>query len=320
MLKKGTNMKIRILLIFMVLFLASNLPADESEQIVKLKTKTGTLEGSLLVPAEKVNIPVALIIAGSGPTDRDGNNPMMQNNSLKMLASGLLKNGIASLRYDKRAIGKSREAGLKESDLRFETYIEDAEEWIDFLKKDKRFSKIIVIGHSEGSLIGMIASQKKNVDSFISIAGIGQSADKILKKQLKAQPPMVLKIATPIIDKLVKGETVKDVNPMLYSLFRPSVQPYMISWFKYDPQKEIGKLKKPILIIQGTTDIQVTKKDADQLAKGNKKAKKIIIKGMNHILKEADLDRAKNIQTYNLPELPLKPELITSILKFINDK
>lgn len=315
--KKGTSMKIRIFAIVMMLFMTSNLPAGESEQIVKLKTKTGTIEGTLLAQKGKTDIPVALIIAGSGPTDRDGNNPMMKNNSLKMLATELLKSGIASLRYDKRAIGKSRNAGLKEIDLRFETYIDDAKGWIDFLKKNKRFTQIIVIGHSEGSLIGMIASHEKGVYKFISIAGIGESADKILKDQLKVQPPEVLDIALPIIDKLVKGEIVTDVNPMLYSLFRPSVQPYMISWFKYDPSKEIAKLKIPVLIVQGSTDIQVSEKDAKILAQANQKAEKRIIKGMNHIFKEAELDRLKNIQTYNQPELPIKPELIEAIVSFI---
>jgi hypothetical protein len=308
-----------ILVVTMLLVTACNILAAQSETIVHLETKTGTLEGSLLIPDGKTGIPVALIIAGSGPTDRDGNNPAMKNNSLKLLATELMNNGIASLRYDKRGIGKSRKAGLKEIDLRFENYIEDAKDWIDLLRKDKRFSQIIVIGHSEGSLIGMIASQEKDVEKFISIAGVGQSADKTLKEQLKAQPPTVLEMSSPIIDKLVQGETVKDINPMLHSLFRPSVQPYLISWFKYDPQKEIAKLKKPILIIQGTTDIQVSTDDAKMLAEGNRGAEKKIIKGMNHIFKESELDRVKNIQTYNQPELPIKPDLTEAIVGFIRE-
>ncbi len=314
---KGIHMKKHLFVVPMFLAMVCNLFAAQAETTVQLETKTGTLEGSLLAPEGKTGISVVLIIAGSGPTDRDGNNPAMKNNSLKLLSTELLKNGIASLRYDKRGIGKSREAGLKESDLRFENYIEDAKGWIDFIGKDKRFSQIIMIGHSEGSLIGMITSQEKDVDKFISIAGVGQSADKTLKEQLKVQPPAVLDIALPIIDKLVKGETVSSVNPMLYSLFRPSVQPYMISWFKYDPSKEIAKLKIPVLIIQGSTDIQVSQKDAKMLAEANQKAEKKIIKGMNHIFKEAELDRLKNIQTYNQPELPIKPELTETIVGFI---
>ena len=310
-------MRKHLLVVTMFLAMVCSLFAAQAETIVQLETKTGTLEGSLLVPEGKIGIPVALIIAGSGPTDRDGNNPVMKNNSLKLMATELFKNGIASLRYDKRAIGKSRGAGLKESDLRFENYIEDARGWVELLGKDKRFNQVIVIGHSVGSLIGMIASQEQGVDKFVSIAGVGQPADKTLREQLKSQPPAVLDIALPIIDTLAKGETVSNVDPILYSLFRPSVQPYLISWLKYDPSKEIAKLKIPVLIIQGSTDIQVSEKDAKMLAEANQKAEKKMIKGMNHIFKEAELDRLKNIQTYNQPELPIKPELTEAIVGFI---
>lgn len=284
---------------------------------IELETPTGSLFGTLEIPGNKPPFPVVLIIAGSGPTDRDGNNPTMQNNSLKMLAKELKINGIASLRYDKRGVGKSKNASLMESDLRFENYIEDAKHWINALKKDDRFGDIVVIGHSEGSLIGMAVSQNKIVSKFVSIAGCGQTADKIIKEQLKSQPPEVLEQALPILDKLTKGETVENVPQMLNPLFRPSVQPYMISWIKYDPQKEIAKLDKPILIIQGTTDIQVTIEDADRLAKSNPKAAKKIIDGMNHIMKESVLERQKNFSTYNQPDLPLNKELINIIVDFI---
>lgn len=310
-------MRKSILAAMLFLIMVCDLFAAQTETIVHLETMTGTLEGTLLAPKGNTSIPVALIIAGSGPTDRNGNNPAMQNNSLKMLAIELLKNKIASLRYDKRAIGKSKNAGLKESNLRFENYVEDARGWIDFLKNDNRFSPILVIGHSEGSLIGMIASQGKNVDMFISIAGAGQSADETLKDQLKAQPPMVLEMSLPIIEKLVQGEMLKEINPMLHSLFRPSIQPYLISWFKYDPKEEIAKIKIPTLIIQGSTDIQVSMEDANILAKGNPQAEKKIIEGMNHIFKKAETDRLKNIQTYNQPELPIKSELTDAIIDFV---
>jgi len=234
-----------------------------------------------------------------------------------MLATELSKKGIASLRYDKRGIGKSER--LKESDLRFENYIKDAEDWIDFLEQDNRFTDIIVIGHSEGSLIGMIASQNKNVTKFISIAGVGQSADKTIKEQLKIKPETVLEQASPILDKLVQGKMVENVPPMLNSLFRPSVQPYLISWFKYNPSNEISKLEKPVLIVHGTTDIQVNIDDAETLAKANPNSKIQIIEGMNHIMKSAEIDRQKNIQTYNQPELPVKTELIKVIVDFMKN-
>ena len=310
-------MKIYFFAVLLSIFMTSGLFADQSETIVKLETKTGTLEGSLIVPNEKRSVPVALIISGSGPTDRDGNNTAMINNSLKMLAEALSKKGIATLRYDKRGIGKSQKAGKKEDELRFEHYISDAKAWAELVKNDKRFNGVIIIGHSEGSLIGMIAAQENGIDKFISIAGPGLSADKTLMEQLKSQPPEVLNIALPIIDKLRQGETVNDVNPLLYSLFRPSVQPYLISWFKYDPARELAKLRIPVLVIQGTTDIQVREEDAKILSEANPKAEIKIIKGMNHIFKEAGLDRMKNIETYNQPELQIKQELVEVITDFV---
>jgi len=312
-------MKIRFVITLLLLFFIQNIYA-RNEKIVTLKTASGDLEGTLITPSSNSLKTIALIIAGSGPTDRDGNNPAMMNNSLKMLANELDKNGIASLRYDKRGIGKSRQAGLKETDLRFENYINDVKAWINYLKNELKSNNIIVIGHSEGSLIGMVASQSNIVSKFISIAGAGQSADKIIREQLKSQPMSVSIPANTILDKLVKGDTVSDVPPILNSLFRPSVQPYIISWFKYDPQKEIAKLKIPVLIIQGTTDIQVGTDDANRLAKALPKAKLAIIEGMNHIMKQAPADRQMNIQTYTQPDLALKKELIDTIIPFINSK
>ena len=310
----------RILMATIVMVtLAGNLSADQQEAVIKLETKTGTLEGSLLVPPGNTQIPAALIIAGSGPTDRNGNGPGMENNSLKMLAIALLENRIASLRYDKRGIGNSQKAITKEQDLRFEHYIADAEDWIELLEKDHRFNRIVVIGHSEGSLLGMVAAQTKPVDKFISIAGPGQSADAILEEQLMSQPPEITNMALPIIEKLGQGETVNDVNPMLYALFRPSVQPYLMSWFKYDPAKEIAKLKIPVHVIQGSTDIQVRVRDAEILTQSGRNINVNIIEGMNHILKRADADRIKNIQTYNQPDLPIMNEIVETIVGFINN-
>jgi len=312
-------MKIQFVITLVLLFFIQNIYA-QNEKIVTLRTASGDLEGTIIAPSSNSSKTIALIIAGSGPTDRDGNNPSMTNNSLKMLAKELDKNGIASLRYDKRGIGKSRPVGSNETEIRFENYINDVIAWTNYLKNDLKFNKIIVIGHSEGSLIGMIASKNNNVSKFISIAGAGQSADKIIREQLKSQPMSVTIPANAILDKLVKGEAVSDVPPILNSLFRPSVQPYVISWFKYDPQKEIAKLKIPVLIIQGTTDIQVGIDDANRLAKALPKAKLVIIEGMNHIMKQAPADRQMNILTYTQPDLALKKELIEAIIPFVNSK
>lgn len=310
-------MKKNILLLLICLSINTLLAQSKEENLI-LETKTGKIKGTLLFPKLRNKVPLVLIIAGSGPTDRNGNNPMMINNSLKILAEGLCKNDIASLRFDKRGIGESRNAMTIESNLRFEDYVDDVKKWIEFLQKDERFESVIVLGHSEGSLIGMIAIQKTKVKKFISIAGIAEKASKILREQIKMQSSNLLEQANPIIEKLEKGDTVSNISPIFFNLFRPSVQPYLISWFKYNPQEEIAKLNCPILIIQGTNDIQVTTDNATKLSVANKKAIKIIIPQMNHIMKESELDRQKNIQTYFNPNLPIKSELIQELVKFIN--
>ena len=288
------------------------------ETKVNLQTTSGTIYGTLTTPLTGNQWPVALIIAGSGPTDRDGNNVKMKNNSLKILAGELEKRGIASLRYDKRGIAESKDAGKSEADLRFDDYIADAAGWLALLKKDKRFTQVIVIGHSEGSLIGMIAAGK--ADKFVSVAGAGRSADKVLKQQLGAQPKEIQEVSFPIIDSLKAGKTVADAPAMLYSLFRPIVQPYMISWFKYDPALEIKKLTIPTLIVQGTNDIQVSVEDAKLLAAANPKAGIMLIENMNHVFRIVTGDRQANMAAYGNPEVPISDELVKGISDFILKK
>lgn len=311
----------KIILFLTVLFL-SVLNAQTKKEITfkespaVLKINNDQIYGTLTTPDLTKKVPVALIIAGSGPTDRNGNNPMMKNNSLKMLAEALAKEGIASLRYDKRAIGESKAAGGSESSLVFENYIQDAKSWINYLKQDKRFSKIIIVGHSEGSLIGMVASTK--ADKFVSIAGAGEPADQIIKTQIAAKKMKQLDDMTfPIIDSLKNGFQVKKVDPMLNALFRPSVQPYLISWFKYNPQTEISKLTIPVLILQGNNDLQIAVKDAENLSKANKSAEMAIIDKMNHMMKIIDGDQNANMASYNNETLPLSETLVEKIVSFI---
>ncbi len=314
--------KILFHVLLTVLFYPSNVTAaaDSSfiETAITLKTTTGDIFGTITLPKKFTTIPVVLIIAGSGPTDRNGNNNFMKNDGLKQLAFALSAENIASLRFDKRGIGESTKAGPKEEDLRFDDYVNDVKAWIDVLKKDKRFSSVIVIGHSEGSLIGMIVA--KNADKYISIAGAGQTADVILRQQLVTLPEELRDQSFSILDSLKKGQPYQNVNPQLNMVFRKSVQPYMISWFKFDPQLLIKELHIPVLIIQGTADLQVKMEDADMLAKANPAAKLDIIENMNHVLKIVGDDSKLNMQSYNNPSLPIATELVKSIVDFIKLK
>lgn len=291
-------------------------PFSESEII--LHTSSGDIYGTLVVPNSFKKSPLVLIIAGSGATDRDCNSPAGLNiNAYKMLADSFVAKGVASLRFDKRGIGKSRAAMTQESDLRFDDYVDDVVAWISMIKTDKRFSEIVIVGHSEGSLIGMVAAQKVEIDGFVSISGAGKSADRIIEEQLSTKlPQILLDESNNILDSLRAGKTVDKVNPFLLSLYRPSVQPYMISWMKYDPAMEIAKLTIPAMIIQGTTDLQVTTSDAELLSKANPAAKLLIIENMNHVLKEADADIPRNMSTYQNPELPIKKGLVQEIVGY----
>jgi pimeloyl-ACP methyl ester carboxylesterase len=309
-------------LLFSGLFAQNGVNSTFSQSELVLGTSSGEIYGTLTIPDNKKTSPVVLIIAGSGPTDRDGNSHMgLQTNVYKMLSESFATNGISALRFDKRGIGKSNPAMTSESDLRFETYINDVVSWISFLKSDKKFSSVFVLGHSEGSLIGMIAAKQTDVAGFISISGVGESADEILQKQLKTKlPPQLLDESNKILDSLRIGKTVSNVNPDLGALYRPGIQPYLISWMKYDPANEISKLEIPVLIIQGTTDLQVTVNDAKLLSSAKPDAKLRIIENMNHVLKESDSDIQKNMATYSNPNLPLIPGLTDEIVNFIKTK
>ena len=290
-------------------------------EAISLTTPTGLLHGTLLMPAASAaRLPVVLIHAGSGPTDRDGNSPLLAgaNNSLKLLAEALAAEGIASVRFDKRGVAGSVAAARREDDLRFDTYIEDAAAWVTRLRGDARFSTVTVIGHSEGSLIGMVAARRAGASAFVSIAGGGRPAQDIIREQLKQQlPPAMLASAERGIASLAAGKPADSTPPELASLFRPSVQPYLISWFRYDPAKEIAALSVPLLIAQGTTDLQVSVADARLLAAAAPHAKLVLIDGMNHVFKAAAGDQTAQMRSYGDPTMAVVPALVTAIVELV---
>jgi pimeloyl-ACP methyl ester carboxylesterase len=291
-------------------------PASDT---ITLDTPTGKIAGTLLVPAATGRMPLVVIIAGSGPTDRNGNSPLLPggNNSLKLLAEGLAERGIASLRYDKRGVAESATAMVSEANLRFDMYADDAAGWIRRLRSDARFSTITVVGHSEGSLLGMLATQRGAADGYVSIAGAGRAADKILRELLGKQlPPDLLSISNKGPDALLAGHTVDSVPPPLLSLFRPSVQPYMLSWLRVDPQVEITRLGVPALIVQGTLDAQVPSATPSCSLKRRSQSGAVVIDGMNHVFKRAAPIK-RQLASYSDPNLPVAPELIDGIATFV---
>ncbi|MFN0056980.1 MAG: alpha/beta hydrolase family protein [Planctomycetota bacterium] len=298
----------------------ARLGSAELTQIpVELPVAGGVLHGVIDMPSGKGPFPMAIIIAGSGPTDRDGNQPNLTNDCLKLLGSGLAKKGIASLRYDKRGVGLSAAAATAEEALRFETLVADAAGWLTLLRQDRRFTRIAVIGHSEGSLIGMMAAREARAQAFVSLAGAGRGASAILREQLErnlAGVPELRAESARILDELCARRRVANVPPELAAVFRPSVQPYLISWFHYEPTAELAKLSTPVLIVQGTTDAQVTIDDAARLAAARKGSQQLVLANMNHVLKRAVTPAEQN-DSYSNPRLPVDPRLVDGLATFL---
>ena len=280
------------------------------------------LHGSLVIPEGSKRRDAVLIWSGSGPTDRNGNSlPALNNNGLKMLSHELGKAGIVSLRTDKRGVGESAPAISNEADLRLETYVDDAVRWAHFLQDLPYVRKVFLLGHSEGGLITTLAAQKFQAVGLVLLAAVGYPAADTIRRQLAAPgiviPQGQLNEIHDIMRSLEAGELVPAVSAQLAAQYRASVQPYLISWFKYDPAAELAKVTGPVLVIQGTNDLQVSLEDFDRLAASRKDISLFKMNGMNHVLKVAPNVREGNFATYTRPLLPLTPDLLPVITDFI---
>ena len=290
--------------------------ADE----VTVPVSPGQLHGTLLKAAS--GTPAILIIAGSGPIDRNGNGPAgLHTDAYRMLAEGLAAKGISSLRYDKRGIAESRNAMVSEADLRIETYAEDASTMAAELRRQTAAKCVWVLGHSEGALLAeMMAQRADGLCGLVLVSGVGRKAADLLREQLQtALPPGMQPAALAAVAELDAGRTVPNPPPPP-GLFRASVQPYLISWLRQDPQGLLAKIHLPVLILQGDTDIQVPVSDAKLLAAAKPDAKLMVLPGVNHILKNAPADRGANAATYTDASLPLAPGVVDAIADFVHEQ
>lgn len=278
------------------------------------------IEGTLLQPNKKTET-LVIIIPGDGPTDRDGNQNFQKNNSLKFLAQDITQNGIASFRFDKRVLTMLKKgANINEiKKVTFNDFISDAKKVVTYFNTRKQFKNIYVLGHSQGALVGMLAS-RENVRGFISIGGLGNSADIMIMDQLKGMnvQESMLQDAQKTFNILKEGKIDKDFNINLANFFSLEVQPFMISWIKHNPNNIIANLKIPTLLINGDKDIQVPNSEAKLLKEHKKDAELLIIKNMNHVFKTIESNnQQENMKLYNMPQVKNTPELITSIITFI---
>lgn len=293
-----------------------------SETLLEAPGPKGPLKGTLLTPNSKP-IAAVLIAPGSGPTDRDGNNPLGVNaSSYRLLAEGLAAKGFATLRIDKRGMFASTMAVKDANAVTITDYVDDVRAWVKVLRREVQTPCIWVLGHSEGGVVALVSAQEEDVCGVVLIATPARPMGEVLREQLKANPANapLLKEALPVIDALEHRRRVDTTNihPALQSLFHPAVQGFLIDAFSYNPSQLISTISKPVLVLQGQRDLQVSEADARQLKAANPQASLIILPNMNHVMKEVTSNDPKaNIASYAEPSLPLAPSLIDSIGHFL---
>jgi pimeloyl-ACP methyl ester carboxylesterase len=300
-------------------------PKTVVETPFTIQSGTLSLSGTLALPANYSHpIPVALIVAGSGPTDRNGNSagPLRaQNNSnlYAILAWQLANAGIASVRYDKRVLGDN----LQKIDLystSIDDFIADAIAGARRLVDDRRFSKVILIGHSEGAeLVLQAVNRGAPASGIVMMSGAGRPIVAILREQISRQlPPEEIVKWDSAFARYLRGEAPGDVHPGLMSLLQPTNRHFMQTWVKYDPAAEIAKVKVPVLIIQGGRDIQISEGDAQALKAARPAAKLVIIPAANHVFRAATTDdRMAQVKLYTDPTIPVVPELVPAIVDWV---
>jgi fermentation-respiration switch protein FrsA (DUF1100 family) len=309
-----------LFLIILIFFINHSSSLAWTETVVTADGRSGTL----ILPDGSAKTPVILLVPGSRPVDRDGNMPGMVNNSFKLLSEDLARRGLASFRFDKRGVATGRTSAFREEELQFSDYVNDVVLWSKFLGKLEQVSHVILLGHSQGALVVTMASTRSGAAALVLVAGAGESAGKIIERQLKSAglSADVQARSRRVVALLERGAQVRasDIPPELYAVYPPRSLGFLSSWLKIDPIEEIRKAKLPILIVQGSNDIQVSTEDALRLLGAAEDAEMKIIAGMNHILKYSPADRAGNIQTYSNDSLPVVPAVVSEIVRFINTK
>lgn len=305
-------------LVIFLLFIFSTSVAQEATYTSKEVTISKHINGTLLTSIDANKPDLAILIAGYGPTDRDGNQNFLKTNNIKKLAIGLTKNGIATFRYDKRIVKQIRQNNV-DKNLSFDDFVADAIDVLDYFKNLNQYNKIYIVGHDQGSLIGMLAAKDK-ADGFISIAGAGQTIDSVIIEQIEKTAPQFTADTKRIFNILKSGKTTTDYPVALSSIFNIETQRFFMSWMKHNPVDIISTLNVPALIINGTKDLQVSEAEALLLKEAAKDASIQIIKNMNHVMVTIAGDDLENSKSYNESQRPLADGLLEKIISFITSK
>jgi alpha-beta hydrolase superfamily lysophospholipase len=299
-------------------------PARVSSGTAIRAEANGALEGYLLTPAGKPKATM-IIIPGSGPTDRDGNNPnAVKAAPYRKLAEALVSRGVATLRIDKRGMYGSKAAG-NPNEATFADYDGDVRAWVETARKRTGQKCVWVAGHSEGGLVAMRAAGGPNVCGVVLLATPGERLGETIRKQLRANPANapVLAPAEKALAELEAGRKVPvaGLHPALaQGLFNPAVQGFMIELLAQDPAKLAAAVKRPMLIVQGGHDVQVDTANGEVFRKAAPKASYVLFPAMNHVLSDAPAERGPNLATYTETDRPLTPGLADRIAAFVTGR
>jgi alpha-beta hydrolase superfamily lysophospholipase len=286
-----------------------NVCAEES------RINVGAIDAVLTIPPGVERPPVALLIAGSGSTDHDGNGPQIKPATLKKLSEQLLARNIATLRYDKRGAGGWKAEFGRPEDFRFKDYVDDAVLLVNFLRGSGKFSRVVLVGHSEGGLVAILAAQRVPVDRLVLLATAARRQGDLLKAQLEKQlKPEVFAAIAKAIDDIMAGQIVDPLPPGL--VIPPSMQPGIASAFTEDPIGPLKRIEAPTLIVGGGRDHQVARLDFVALSAAAPAAKTLWLADMNHVLNDVS-DEADDLAAYSQSERPLDGVLIDQIASFI---
>lgn len=295
--------------------------AQERGQEVVLEAP-GPLAGTMMSGGP--GAPVVIIIPGSGPTDRDGNNRLgMRGAIYKQVAAGLAARGIASVRVDKRGMFGSAAAAPDPSNVTIADYASDVHRWIGVIRKRTGVPCAWVLGHSEGGLVALAAAQgSTDICGLLLVAAMGRPLADVMRQQFRANPANgpILAQALGAIDSLEAGRKVDPagLHPALATIFPARAQPYLIDMFRYDAAKLAASYKGPMLVLQGSRDLQVTLEDASILKNAHLSAKLVIVPGVNHVLKPVAGDSmAANEATYADESLEIDPAVTDAIANMV---
>lgn len=302
------------------LLLAAAVPVSRE---VEAPGPAGPLKGTLVEAADR-RAPAVLIIPGSGPTDRDGNNPLgIRAAPYRLLAEALAARGVASVRIDKRGMFGSRAATPDPNAVTLDDYAQDARAWVDTLRRE-RGGCIWLAGHSEGGVVALAAVRRsaEGICGLVLLATPGRPLGEALKAQLRDNPAnaSLLGEADRAIDALQAGGRVDvaALHPALAALFAPAVQGFLASLLPVDPATLLAGVDRPVLIVAGGRDLQVPAADARRLGAAQPAARLAFLPDMNHVLKAvASDDRAANMAAYADPALPLAPGVADAVAGFV---